>query len=52
MAQPSGQVWLSLLLMGVVASALAFYIQTLVQQRLSAAGTAIIELVFIYSKVK
>jgi drug/metabolite transporter (DMT)-like permease len=42
MALPSGQVWLSLLLVGVVASALAFYIQTLVQQRLSAAGTAVI----------
>ena len=42
MAQPSGQVWLSLLLTGIVASALAYYIQTLVQQRLSAAGTAII----------
>jgi drug/metabolite transporter (DMT)-like permease len=41
MAQPSGQVWLSLLMV-VVASALAFYIQTLVQQHLSAAGTAII----------
>jgi drug/metabolite transporter (DMT)-like permease len=42
MAQPSGQVWLSLLLVGVVASALAFYIQTLVQQCLSAANTAVI----------
>jgi drug/metabolite transporter (DMT)-like permease len=42
MARPSGQVWLSLLLTGLVASALAFYIQTVVQQRLSAAGTAII----------
>jgi drug/metabolite transporter (DMT)-like permease len=42
MAQPSGQVWLSLLLVGVVASAIAFYIQTLVQQRLSAASTAIL----------
>ncbi|MCX5682701.1 MAG: DMT family transporter [Planctomycetota bacterium] len=42
LALPSGQVWLSLLLTGVVASALAFYIQTLVQQRLSAASTAII----------
>lgn len=41
-AWPQPKVWLSLLLTGVVASALAFYVQTLVQQRLSAARTAVV----------
>jgi len=41
-AWPEPRVWLSLALTGVVASALAFYIQTLVQQHLSAARTAIV----------
>jgi drug/metabolite transporter (DMT)-like permease len=39
---PEPKVWLSLLLTGTVASALAFYVQTLVQQRLTAARAAII----------
>jgi drug/metabolite transporter (DMT)-like permease len=42
MAWPSAKVWAALALTGVVASALAFYVQTLVQQRLSAVSTAII----------
>jgi len=41
-ARPSAEVWGALLVTGVVASALAFYVQTLVQQRLSAVSTAII----------
>jgi drug/metabolite transporter (DMT)-like permease len=41
-AWPPPKVWLSLLVTGIVASALAFYVQTLVQQRLSAASTALI----------
>jgi drug/metabolite transporter (DMT)-like permease len=39
---PTRDVWLALLLTGTVASALAFYIQTLVQQHLSAARTAVV----------
>lgn len=39
---PSQAVWWALLLTGAVASALAFLIQTLVQQHLSAARTAVI----------
>ena len=41
-AWPEPKVWISLLLTGTVASALAFYVQTLVQQRLTAARAAII----------
>jgi drug/metabolite transporter (DMT)-like permease len=41
-AWPEPAVWWSLILTGTVASALAFYIQTVVQQRLSAARTAVI----------
>jgi drug/metabolite transporter (DMT)-like permease len=41
-AWPSAEVWGALAVTGVVASALAFYIQTLVQQRLSAVSTAVI----------
>ena len=41
-AWPEPRVWLSLALTGIVASAVAFYIQTLVQQHLSAARTAIV----------
>jgi drug/metabolite transporter (DMT)-like permease len=42
MTWPTRDVWLALLLTGTVASALAFYIQTLVQQHLSAARTAVV----------
>ena len=42
LAWPDPKVWPSLLLTGIVASAIAFYIQTLVQQHLSAARTAIV----------
>jgi len=41
-AWPGPKVWTSILVTGVVASALAFYVQTLVQQRLTAARTAIV----------
>jgi drug/metabolite transporter (DMT)-like permease len=41
-AWPEPKVWLSLAMTGIVASAVAFYIQTLVQQHLSAARTAIV----------
>jgi drug/metabolite transporter (DMT)-like permease len=39
---PPPKVWFSLILTGTLASALAFYVQTLVQQRLSAARTAVV----------
>ena len=39
---PSGGVWLAILVTGVFASALAFYIQTWAQQHLSASRTALI----------
>ncbi|TCJ20050.1 DMT family transporter [Rubrobacter taiwanensis] len=39
---PPAGVWLAIILTGLVASALAFYIQTLVQRRLPAAQTAVI----------
>lgn len=41
-AWPGPKVWACILVTGVVASALAFYVQTLVQQRLTAARTAIV----------
>jgi drug/metabolite transporter (DMT)-like permease len=41
-AWPPPKVWPGLLVTGIVASALAFYIQTLAQKRLSAARTAVI----------
>ncbi|HUS90417.1 MAG TPA: DMT family transporter [Phycisphaerae bacterium] len=42
LALPSPAVWRALLITGLLASALAFYIQTLVQRRLSALRTGII----------
>lgn len=39
---PAAHFWPAILVMGVVGSALAFYIQTLVQGRLSSVGTALI----------
>jgi drug/metabolite transporter (DMT)-like permease len=39
---PPPEVWVALLVTGLLASAVAFYIQTFVQQRLSAARTAVI----------
>ncbi len=39
---PPAGVWISLLVTGIVASAVAFYVQTTVQQHISAARTAII----------
>lgn len=41
-AWPSGEVWFALVLTGVVATAAGFYVQTFVQQRLSAVETGII----------
>ena len=41
-ALPPHEVWLSLVVMGLVASAGAFWVQTFVQQRISAARTAVI----------
>jgi drug/metabolite transporter (DMT)-like permease len=41
-AWPPPRVWAALLVTGIVASALAFYVQTRVQQHLSAARTAVI----------
>ena len=40
--RPDGKVWFALLLTGVVATAIGFYVQTYVQQRLSAIRTAAI----------
>ncbi len=42
LALPSREVWVALLITGLLASAGAFYVQTFVQQRLPAARTAII----------
>jgi drug/metabolite transporter (DMT)-like permease len=39
---PPAGVWISLLVTGIVASAVAFYVQTTVQQHISAARTAVI----------
>jgi drug/metabolite transporter (DMT)-like permease len=39
---PPPEVWVALLITGLLASAGAFYVQTFVQQRLSAARTAVI----------
>jgi len=39
---PPREVWLAILLTGLVASAAAFYVQTFVQQKLPAARTAVI----------
>jgi len=41
-AWPGADVWWALAITGVLASAAAFYVQTLVQQRLSAARTAVV----------
>jgi len=41
-AWPTPRVWFALIVTGVVASAAAFYVQTFVQQRLSAVETAVI----------
>lgn len=42
MTAPSGAVWLALVITGVLASAVAFLVQTFVQQRISASRTALI----------
>jgi drug/metabolite transporter (DMT)-like permease len=42
LALPPPEVWVALLITGLLASAGAFYVQTFVQQRLPAARTAII----------
>jgi drug/metabolite transporter (DMT)-like permease len=43
-AWPAPDVWIALLVTGMVATAVAFYVQTFVQQRLSAVETALIVL--------